>query len=110
MTIRSTLLAALLVAAPGFALAQDAKSPADQAYMQAMQNMNQATQSMKPTGDANMDFVMMMKPHHQAAVEMAEAYLKYGSDPKLKAMARDIVASQTKEIKEMDAWQSKHGM
>jgi uncharacterized protein (DUF305 family) len=40
---------------------------------------------------------------------MAEAYLKYGKDPQLTRLANDIISSQTKEIKEMTAWQTKHG-
>ena len=113
---KTTVLAAIAVLAlPGFALAQSAatqgaSSPATQAYMQAMQGMQQKMQGMTPTNDANKDFVMMMSPHHQAAVDMAEAYLKYGNDPTLKKMARDIVSSQKKEIAEMDAWKAKHGM
>lgn len=40
----------------------------------------------------------------QAAVEMAETYLKYGKDPVLTKMAKDIVGSQKKEIAAMDKW------
>jgi uncharacterized protein (DUF305 family) len=85
-------------------------SPATQAYMQAMHGMDDKMKGMKPTGDPSMDFVMMMAPHHQAAVEMAEAYLKYGKDPQLTKMAKAIISSQKKEIREMEAWQKKHGM
>ncbi|MGF7163292.1 uncharacterized protein (DUF305 family) [Rhodoligotrophos appendicifer] len=53
---------------------------------------------------------MMMKPHHQAAVDMVEAYLKYGSDPQLKKMAKDIINSQNKEITLMNDWEARHGM
>lgn len=44
-------------------------------------------QAMTPTNEPNKDFVVMMEPHHQAAVDIAEAYPKYGSDPTLKKMA-----------------------
>lgn len=121
MNLRILLLTVAVLALPASALADDmagmdmkagvsAASPADEAYKQAMQKMMQTTDAMKPTGDPDMDFVMMMKPHHQAAVEMAEAYLKYGKDPSLKKMAKDIIASQRKEIDFMDRWTSKHGM
>lgn len=111
--------AVLLLTAPSLAMAQStmkgmdmksASSPATQEYMHAMQGMQQAMQGMTPTNDPNKDFVMMMKPHHQAAVEMAKSYLRYGDDPKLMKMAKDIVSSQIKEIKEMSEWQAKHGM
>jgi uncharacterized protein (DUF305 family) len=90
--------------------AAGATSPATQAYMQAMQSMDNKMKTMKPTGDASMDFVLMMAPHHQAAVDMAEAYLKYGKDPQLIRMAKSIIANQKKEIKETENWQKKNGM
>jgi uncharacterized protein (DUF305 family) len=118
------IAAVFLFAMPGFALAQSAQpdaiqgmdmkgaatSPATQAYMQSMQGMHDKMMGMTPTNDPNKDFVIMMKPHHHAAVEMAQAYLKYGTDPTLKKMANDIISSQKKEIVEMSAWQIKHGM
>jgi uncharacterized protein (DUF305 family) len=85
-------------------------SSASRAYVQSMQKMHEDMQTMKPTGDPSMDFVMMMKPHHQAAVEMAETYLKYGKDPTLTKMAEDIVRSQKEEIQQMTDWEAKHGM
>jgi len=119
--MRTLFVAAALAALPTLAFAQDgmakmdhstahsAGGAASKAYMQSMEDMHEAMQAMKPTGDANVDFVMMMKPHHEAAVNMAKAYLKYGSDPMLKKMAEDIISSQDKEIREMDAWMEKHG-
>ena len=85
-------------------------APATEAYMKAMQSMDDKMKSMTPSGDPSKDFVMMMAPHHGAAVDMAEAYLKYGKDPELVRMARNIITSQKTEIKEMNAWQAKHGM
>ena len=60
------------------------------------------------TGNADRDFVAMMMPHHQGAVDMAEVELKYGRDPELKKLARDIVAAQRKEIASMQKWQASH--
>lgn len=107
------MAAAVVVAALGAASAEmsaGSNSPATQAYMQAMQTMDDTMKAMKPTGDPDKDFVMMMKPHHQAAVDMAQAYLKHGKDPLLTRMAKAIIASQDREIQEMTAWQAKHGM
>jgi uncharacterized protein (DUF305 family) len=117
MKVRTATLAACVAVLPTWALAQDAMQgmpmghgPADEGYMKAMQSMHRSMMSMKPTGDADKDFVMMMIPHHQAAVDMAKVELKHGTDPKIRKMARDIIKSQSKEIAEMKAWQEKRGM
>lgn len=62
------------------------------------------------TGDADKDFVAHMIPHHQGAIEMAQAELKYGKDPELKRLAKNIVKAQHDEIAFMQRWQAKHGV
>ena len=49
-----------------------------------------------------------MKQHHQAALDMANVQLQHGKDAKLRGMAKEIIASQTKEIKEFDQWLAKN--
>ncbi len=49
-------------------------------------------------------FLAMMIPHHQAAVDMAKAELANGTNPKVKAIARRVIAAQDKEIAQMTAW------
>ena len=83
-------------------------SPADQAMMDGMSRMNRDMSSAPMTGDPDGDFVAMMMPHHQGAIEMAKIELQYGKDPGLRKMARDIVAAQEREIVEMKAWQTHH--
>ena len=110
MNMRSVFLAALVAAIPATSLAQDAMhtGPADEDFMKAMKAMQEDMQATKPTGDADKDFVMMMMPHHQGAIDMAKVELKYGKDKTLRKMAEDIVKAQEKEIAEMKAWQAKH--
>ena len=72
--------------------------------MSGMEKMKQ----MKMTGDTDKDFAMMMKMHHQQALEMAKPEIDHGKSPELKAMARKIVKDQTKEIAQLDAWMKKH--
>ncbi|WP_345815098.1 DUF305 domain-containing protein [Paraburkholderia sp. PREW-6R] len=60
------------------------------------------------TGDADRDFVAHMIPHHQGAIEMAQVELKYGKDPDLKRLARNIVKAQHDEIAFMQRWEAKH--
>jgi hypothetical protein len=57
--------------------------------------------SVKPTGDANRDFVEMMIPHHQGAIDMAQAYLRYGTNEQLKRIAQEIIVDQLQEIAAM---------
>jgi uncharacterized protein (DUF305 family) len=49
-------------------------------------------------------FIDMMIRHHQGAIRMAQAQLQRGEDPELKALARAIVAAQSREIEQMNSW------
>ena len=60
------------------------------------------------TGNADRDFVAHMIPHHLGAVAMAKVELKYGKDAKLRALAKDIVEAQDKEITFMNQWLAAH--
>ena len=68
-------------------------------------------QGMKPSGNIDHDFAMMMRHHHQQGVEMAQHQLKHGKDAKMREMAQKIVDSQKREIAEFDEWMksSAHG-
>ena len=59
------------------------------------------------SGDTDRDFAMMMKVHHQGAIDMARMELKDGKDAKMRAMAKGIIEAQQKEIKEFDQWLEK---
>jgi uncharacterized protein (DUF305 family) len=56
---------------------------------------------IQPSGDIDNDFVSMMTPHHQGAIEMAQAELRYGHNEKLRRMAQEIVVTQQQEIAAM---------
>jgi uncharacterized protein (DUF305 family) len=77
------------------------------AFRNAMTKMDQGM-TINYSGDADKDFVAGMIPHHQGAIDMANVELRYGKDPQLRKLARDIVAAQQKEIAFMQAWQAKH--
>jgi len=72
--------------------------------MKGMKGMD----AMQMTGDADHDFAMMMKMHHQGAIDMAQIEIESGRDAKMKAMAKKIEEAQRKEIKEFDDWLAKH--
>lgn len=79
-------------------------SAADHAMMSSMMGMHEAMLHATMTGNADHDFLAMMIPHHQAAVQMAKAELQYGKDPKVRALAGRIISTQQQEIAEMTAW------
>lgn len=60
-----------------------------------------AAMEVKPTGDVDRDFVTMMTPHHQGAIDMAVAVLKYGRNEQLKRLAQEIIVEQQQEIAAM---------
>lgn len=53
------------------------------------------------TGTPDVDFLAMMIPHHEGAVEMARLVLIYGEDPLVRQLAEEIIASQQVEIAAM---------
>jgi len=53
------------------------------------------------TGNSDVDFLAMMIPHHEGAVEMARLVLIHGKDPLTRRLAEEIIASQTSEIATM---------
>ncbi len=56
---------------------------------------------ISPSGDIDHDFVSMMVPHHQGAIDMARAELRYGHNEQLRRMAQEIIVTQQQEIAAM---------
>ena len=56
---------------------------------------------IRPSGDIDSDFVAMMTPHHQGAIEMAQAELRYGRNEKLRRLSQEIIVTQQQEIAAM---------
>lgn len=55
----------------------------------------------KPSGDIDRDFVAMMIPHHQGAIDMAVLQLRYGKNEQLRRIAQEIIVEQQQEIDAM---------
>ena len=117
MRTTTFLLTALLLAGVTPASAQNMTghsgmamtTPAgDASMMDSMAKMNQAMSSAPMTGNPDHDFVAMMIPHHQGAIDMANFELQHGKDPALRKLAHDIIAAQDKEIAFMKRWLANH--
>ena len=57
--------------------------------------------AIKPTGGIDRDFVAMMSPHHQGAIDMAISELRYGKNEQLRRIAQEIIVDQLQEIAAM---------
>jgi hypothetical protein len=77
-------------------------------YAPAMKSMHE-NMSMVPTGDADIDFIRGMIPHHQGAIDMAKIALAHGKDPQVKKLAEDVIRAQESEIALMRDWLKKRG-
>ncbi|MDP3468062.1 MAG: DUF305 domain-containing protein [Daejeonella sp.] len=73
-----------------------------------MDKMMTEMHQMEMTGNIDKDFAMMMKSHHQAAVDMSEVELESGKDDELKKMAQKIIDSQKSEINELQSFIDNH--
>lgn len=71
---------------------------------ESMDRMDSGMKSAPMNGDADHDFVTMMMPHHQGAIDMAKAELAYGHDPVMRRMAEEIIVDQQSEIQAMQLW------
>ncbi len=117
MRMRMIAVLVLSLGLPATALAADVQSDmggmsmgdgdAAKAFAAANDKMMHDMQ-MASTGDVDKDFVTMMIPHHQGAIDMAKVELQYGKDPAIKKLAETIVAAQEEEIAGMKAWLARH--
>jgi uncharacterized protein (DUF305 family) len=76
---------------------------------QCMKNMHAGMESIKPSGNNDHDFVALMLPHHQAAIDMARTELMYGGDPQMRRLAQEIIADQQSETALMQLWLKQNG-
>ena len=87
-------------AAPGVAHTAPPVETGTAFYVEMAQVMARMHETMEvmPSGEPDRDFMRMMIPHHQGAIDMALVVLKYGHDERLKRLAQSIIVEQGQEI------------
>jgi len=99
LTVRPALLALVVVGGTttfAATLEDEFLAENDAAMTKMMADMN-----TKPTGDVDVDFVATMIPHHQGAIDMARAQLRYGTNEQVRRIAQEIIVTQEEEIAAM---------
>jgi uncharacterized protein (DUF305 family) len=74
----------------------------------AMSRMHESIFLLPKISNADEDFVRLMIPHHQAALDMAKTELLCGKDPQIRRLAQEIITDQQSEIELMQLWLKSH--
>jgi uncharacterized protein (DUF305 family) len=94
-------------AAPASFVASTAKS-FDALMKDAMTVMDRDMRAAPVNGQPAHDFMAMMIPHHQGAIDMAKSILLNTQDPEVRNLAQGIITEQANEIRLMKAWLARH--
>jgi uncharacterized protein (DUF305 family) len=83
---------------------QPSTEPAWSELIASMDKMHMAMGAVAQSGNSDIDFVRLMLPHHQAAIDMSKTQLLYGRDPQMRRLAQEIITDQQSEIELMQRW------
>jgi uncharacterized protein (DUF305 family) len=67
-------------------------------FIASMDKMHMAMGVVEPSCDSDVDFVRLMLPHHQAAIDMAKTQLLFGKDPQMRRLAQEIITDQHQKL------------
>lgn len=104
------IIVGLLIAAAAAAQMTPYAAKFMQAMDASMKQMDRDMAAAPMNGDADHDFATMMMPHHQGAIDMAKAELRYGKDPVMRRLAQEILVDQQSEIDAMQLWLTKSAL
>jgi uncharacterized protein (DUF305 family) len=85
-------------------------NPAWSELQSSMKKMHAAMASVAASGSSDADFVRLMIPHHQAAIDMARTQLLHGKDAQMRRLAQEIITDQQLEIELMKLWLKQHDL
>jgi hypothetical protein len=75
---------------------------------EAMAIMHRDMEKAARNGDPDHDFVTMMIPHHQGAIDVVRLVLMYGKDPAIRHLADEIMSAQQSDIQMTQMWLKNH--
>jgi uncharacterized protein (DUF305 family) len=87
----------------GHSMSSASNNPVIASYQEINDKMHEHM-AIEFTGNADLDFMRGMIPHHQGAIDMARIAIKYGKDPEVRKLAEDVISAQEEERKFMNEW------